>query len=49
MDKDKGVKLDMPDFSCDFDVISFSTRFGPLQVLTAYERNLQELCFNLFT
>ena len=36
----------MPDFSCDVDVINPFTPCGVLQMFTAYERNLQDLCFN---
>ena len=39
----------MPDFSCDVDVISAFTPCGALQAFTAYKRNLQDLCFNMFS
>ena len=39
---------EMPDFSYDIDVISTFTPCGALQKFTAYERNLQDLCFNMF-
>ena len=39
----------MPDFSCDVDVISAFTPCGVLQMFTAYEQNLQDLCFNMFS
>ena len=48
-DKDEEEKQDMPDFSCDVDVISAFTACGALQMFTAYERNSQDLCFNLFS
>ena len=38
----------MPDVSCDVDVISAFTLCGALEMFTAYERNLQDLCFNMF-
>ena len=41
-------KQNMPDFSCDVDVISAFTAGGVLQMFTAYERNLQVLHF-MFT
>ena len=37
----------MPDFSCDVDVISAFTPSGALQMFTTYERNLQDLYFNM--
>ena len=37
----------MPDFSCH-DVISAFTPSGALQMFTAYERYLQNLCFNVY-
>ena len=43
MDKDEEMKKY---FSCDADVISPSTCCA-LQMLTAYELNLQDLCFNI--
>ena len=43
------LNKDMPDFSCDVDVISAFTPCGALQAFTAYERNLQDLCFNMFS
>ena len=39
----------MSDFSCGVDVISAFTPCGALQMFTAYERNLQDLCFNMFS
>ena len=39
----------MPDFSCDVDVFSTFTPCGALQMFTAYERNLQDLRFNMFS
>ena len=47
MDKDEKMKRDMPDFSCDVDVISAFTPSGALQMFTTYERNLQDLYFNM--
>ena len=41
-------KRNMPDFSCDVDLISAFTEGGVLQMFTAYERNLQDLHF-MFT
>ena len=38
----------MPDFCCDVDVISVFTRCEALQMFTAFERNSQDLYFNLF-
>ena len=37
----------MPDFSCDVDVISAFPPSGALQMFTTYERNLQDLYFNM--
>ena len=34
---------------CDVDVISVFTRCGALQMFIAFERNSQDLYFNLFT
>ena len=34
---------DMPDVSCDVDVISAFTPCGALQAFTAYEQNVQDL------
>ena len=39
----------MPDFSSGVDVISAFTPCGALQMFTPYERNLQHLCFNMFS
>ena len=39
----------MQDFGCDVDFISAFTPCGALQVFTAYERNLQDLYFNMFS
>ena len=39
----------MIDFNCDVDVISPFTPCGALQAFTAYERNLQDLFFNMFS
>ena len=39
----------MADFSCDVGVISAFTPCGALQIFTAYEQNLQDLCFNVFS
>ena len=39
----------MPDFSCDLNVISASTPCGALQMFTAYEQNLQDLCFQMLS
>ena len=44
----KGSK-DIPDVSCDVNVISAFTSCGALQALTAYKQNLQDLCFNMFS
>ena len=49
MDKDEEEKHDMPDFSWGVDVSSAFTACGALQMFTAYERNSQDLCFNLFS
>ena len=38
----------MPDVCFDVDVISSVAPCGALQMFTAYERNLQDLCFNVF-
>ena len=40
MNKDEEMKQDMPDFSCDVDVISPFTTGGALQIFTAYKPNL---------
>ena len=49
MDKDEEMKLDMPDLSCDVDVICSFTPCGTLQMFTAYEWYLEDLCFNMFS
>lgn len=42
------MKEDMPDFSCDVNVIS-ATMLLHRVVLTEYERDLQGLYFNMVT
>ena len=49
MNKDKEMKYDMPDIRCDVDVISTFTLCGAIQMFTAYEQNLQDLLFNMFS
>ena len=39
----------MPDFSCDVDVIRAFTPCGAFQMFTAYEQNLQDLRFKMFS
>ena len=42
-------RQEMPGFCCDVDVLSVFTRCEALQMFTAFERNSQDLYFNLFT
>ena len=39
----------MPDFCCDVVVIIAFIPCGALPMFTAYERNLQDLRFNMFS
>ena len=39
----------MPDFTCDVTVVRAFTPCGALQMLTAYDRTLQDLCFDMFS
>ena len=38
----------MPDFTCDVGVISAFTSRGVFQIFTLHERDIQNLCFNMF-
>ena len=49
MDNDEEMKKDMPDFSCDADVISAFTLCVALQMFTACDQNLKDLCFHIFS